>query len=55
MVDEMIITVIPVVLGNGITLFPNSPKESKWHLADNISYKNGVLQITYKNSNEIKE
>jgi len=48
LMDEMIITYIPVILGNGISLFPNNPKESKWGLKDNTSYNNGVLQVIYK-------
>lgn len=48
LVDEMIITTIPVILGSGISLFPNSPKESKWELKSSESYKNGVVQVTYK-------
>lgn len=48
LVDEMIITTIPVVLGSGISLFPNSPKESKWELKSSENYKNGVVQVTYK-------
>lgn len=43
----VIITYIPVILGNGISLFPNNPKESKWSLAENKGYKNGVLQVIY--------
>lgn len=48
MVDEMIITTIPVILGSGMPLFPDNPKESKWKLENNESYKNGVTQVTYK-------
>ena len=48
LVDEMIITTIPVILGNGIALFPEQPKESQWELQSNISYKNGVVQAKYK-------
>lgn len=48
MVDEIIITVIPVILGDGVPLFPSHPTESKWELQNCISYKNGVVQITYK-------
>lgn len=49
MVDEMIITTIPVILGSGVSLFPDNPKESKWELENNECYKNGVTQVTYFN------
>jgi len=48
LIDEMIITYIPVILGNGIALFPNNPKESKWDLVENKSYDNGALSVRYK-------
>ena len=32
LVDEMRIAYIPVILGKGIPLFPDQPKESKWVL-----------------------
>ena len=47
LIDEMIITTIPVILGDGIPLFPDNPRESKWKLVGSKSYKNGVIQITY--------
>ncbi|HBL35084.1 MAG TPA: riboflavin biosynthesis protein RibD [Porphyromonadaceae bacterium] len=47
LVDEMIITYIPVIIGNGISLFPNNPKESKWNLQRNMGYENGVLHVVY--------
>jgi dihydrofolate reductase len=47
MVEEMIITYIPVTLGNGIRLFSDCSKESKWTLRDTKSYPNNVLQATY--------
>ena len=48
LVDEMIITAIPIVLGNGIRLFPGQSKELKWELQSSESYKNGVVQMVYK-------
>jgi dihydrofolate reductase len=48
LVDEMIITYIPVILGNGISLFPNNPKESKWSLSDSQTFENGINKITYR-------
>ncbi|MFR3216388.1 MAG: dihydrofolate reductase family protein [Dysgonomonas mossii] len=48
MIDEMIITVVPVILGSGIPLFPESSKESEWSIKDSVAYKNGINQISYK-------
>lgn len=48
LIDEMIITYIPVVLGIGIPLFPEIKKESNWKLIDCQSYNNGVLTIDYQ-------
>lgn len=42
MIDEMVIVTIPVILGNGIPMFSNNMKESKWKLKDIVQYKNGV-------------
>lgn len=47
LIDEMYISYIPVILGKGIPLFPDNPKESKWKLENSVNYKNGVLQTTY--------
>ena len=47
LIDEIRITYIPVILGNGIPLFPDHPKESKWELRGCGSYKNGVVQIPW--------
>lgn len=48
MIDEMIINRFPVILGSGISLFPDNPKESKWSLKNCVSYQNGIIQTTYK-------
>lgn len=48
LVDEMILTIIPVILGDGIRLFPDKLKESTWHLINSTNYNNGVLQVVYK-------
>ena len=48
LVDEMTITYIPTMLGDGIPLFPKFSKESKWNLRNSQSYKNGVLSIEYQ-------
>lgn len=47
LIDEMIITIIPMMLGAGIPLFPNTTKESAWKLHNTHSYTNNVLQVEY--------
>jgi dihydrofolate reductase len=47
LIDIIIISVIPRILGDGIALFPGKPKETKWKLIDNISYSTGVVNLTY--------
>lgn len=48
LIDEMRITYIPVILGKGISLFPEQAQESQWQLSESKSYGNGTLQIVYK-------
>lgn len=48
LVDEMIITYIPKILGDGIPLFPKIKNESKWQLLNSQSYNNGVLSVEYQ-------
>lgn len=47
MIDEMIINRFPVILGFGMPLLPNNPKESKWSVKNSVSYQNGITQTTY--------
>lgn len=47
-IDEMILSVIPVVLGDGIRLFPDSPKESMFSLDDTTSFETGVVNLSYR-------
>lgn len=48
LVDEMIITVIPVILGRGISLFPNHPNTSNWEAVEVQKFENGVSQTKFK-------
>lgn len=48
LVDEMQICYIPIILGSGIPLFPNNPKESNWTLTENIAYPSGVIKLIYR-------
>ena len=48
LVDEMILFITPVILGEGIALFPGQPKEKSFELAGVQSYETGMVGLTYK-------
>ena len=47
LVDEISLVVMPILLGDGISLFGNSGIEKKLHLKDQIAYKNGTIELRY--------
>lgn len=48
LIDEMIITVVPKIIGDGIRLFPNSTVESTWNLIKTESFNTGLVSLTYE-------
>ena len=48
LIDEMIITKVPVVLGDGIPLFKNNDHEGKFQLVLTEKFENGMVKNTYK-------
>jgi dihydrofolate reductase len=48
LVDEMTLSVIPIVLGKGILLFPNQPLETKLELINTQSFETGVVNLHYR-------
>jgi dihydrofolate reductase len=48
LIDEMIISVHPIILGNGIPLFGGHPKQLKLKLLASEAFSSGLLQVTYK-------
>ena len=48
LIDEMLISITPVILGAGIPLFPNSPKETKLKLIKSESFDTGFVNLTYR-------
>jgi dihydrofolate reductase len=48
LVDEMIITTIPILLGEGLPLFGKLEKDIKLELLKSESFKNGFVQNKYK-------
>ena len=46
-IDEMTLSIIPLILGNGIRLFPDEPKETNFDLIKSESFETGVVNLTY--------
>jgi dihydrofolate reductase len=47
LIDELIISVIPVLLGDGIRLFKGDLQQKKLHLASSKSFEKGLVQLHY--------
>jgi len=47
LVDEIRLTIAPVLLGEGLRLFSDSGGETKWRLRDVVAYKNGFVAVAY--------
>lgn len=48
LIDEMIISYIPVTLGDGIVLFQGNMPETKWKLVSTKNFDTGLVQVKYK-------
>lgn len=48
LVDEMIITVMPIIIGAGLPLFPNAPKETKFKLKRTTPFESGAVNLEYE-------
>jgi len=46
LVDEIMLTIAPVLLGDGLRLFSSLP-EKKWNLKNVVAYKNGFVELSY--------
>jgi dihydrofolate reductase len=47
LVDEISLTIAPVLLGAGLRLFDGSLKEKRWDLKKVTAYKNGCVELCY--------
>ena len=47
LLDEMILTSVPVMLGKGIPLFPSNEKSSNWSLSKSEVFDTGLVNNTY--------
>jgi dihydrofolate reductase len=51
LVDEIRLTIAPVLLGEGLRLFGGSLTEEKWNLKNVVAYKNGFVELSYSARN----
>ena len=47
LIDEIILTLVPIVLGDGIPLFAKEKLDKQLHLKDSKTFTNGMIQLTY--------
>jgi len=47
LIDEIKLTIAPVLLGEGLRLFGDSLKEKRWNLKNVVAYKNGFVELSY--------
>jgi dihydrofolate reductase len=47
MIDQIILTIVPVILGNGIPPFQKHLIETKFALEKSQAFKNGLVQLTF--------
>lgn len=47
LVDEIRLSIVPVLLGDGLRLFENSDAEQRWHLKNVVAYRNGIVELLY--------
>jgi len=48
LIDELIITKLPLFIGQGIPLFNPNNKLTNLQLVDNQTFKNGMISLTYR-------
>lgn len=46
--DEIVVTIIPIILGNGLPFFEAIGKETPLHLKDVKAFKDGMVELTYQ-------
>jgi dihydrofolate reductase len=47
LIDEIVLTIAPVLLGEGLRLFGASPMPDRWNLKNVVAYKNGFVELSY--------
>lgn len=48
LVDEIRLSIAPILLGDGLRLFGDSGHDERWRLKDVIAYKTGFVELLYR-------
>lgn len=51
LVDEIRLSILPIILGDGLLFFDNIGQEQALHLKDTTAYKNGIIELYYELKN----
>ena len=47
LVDEIRLSIAPILLGDGLRLFGDASTEQRWRLKDVVAYKTGFVELLY--------
>ena len=48
LVDRIILSIAPIMLGDGLRLFDAVGTEQRWRLKDVVAYKTGFVELSYE-------
>ena len=54
LVDQIRLTIMPVLLGDGLRLFHNSSTETRWRMKDVVAYEAGYVELLYGRESSTK-
>lgn len=52
LIDTMIISIVPTILGEGIPLFAGKPTSSNWVLTNTEAFNTGLVNLTYQKNQQ---
>ena len=54
LVDEIVYSILPVLIGDGISFFDKMDRPTELHLAEVNGYRSGVVELRYQVQGDIK-
>lgn len=53
LIDEYVVSIIPILLGKGIRLFKETDVESTLELIDSVHFDSGLVQLSYRRGSKV--